>query len=256
MMFNDAVAGTRLQPGIKGRGTVQLPDGSFREMQAFYTPRVPATEEQDAALSDHERAILTELRNVDSFWPRRVVDSALRGFDPEDDEQEMSFKTIRESPIVLASDRPDLDPLCDQYVRPMMAFRRPTMDDDHGDSEPCRIGGAAADRSSAGGVEKAASLGDTVDGFDDDYLPTVDDEYGPPIPVAANELQHGDLVDVSGVDGVLEWKYVHAEPYLTDDVEGGDRLVVPYRDLDDGRSAGDIDVDPYEVMQARQLLMH
>ena len=93
MMFNDAVAGTRLQPGIKGRGTVQLPDGSFREMQAFYTPRVPATEEQAAALSDHERAILTELRNVDSFWPRRVVDSALRGFDPEDDEQEMSFKT-------------------------------------------------------------------------------------------------------------------------------------------------------------------
>ena len=94
-----------------------------------------------------------------------------------------------------------------------------------------------------------------MDGFDDDYLPTVDDEYGPPIPVAANELQHGDLVDVSGVDGVSEWKYVHAEPYLTDDVEGGDRLVVPYRDLDDSRNAGDIDVDPYEVMQARQLLM-
>ena len=77
MMFNDAVAGTRLQPGIKGRGTVQLPDGSFREMQAFYTPRVPATEEQDAALSDHERAILTELRNVDSFWPRRVVEQCV-----------------------------------------------------------------------------------------------------------------------------------------------------------------------------------
>jgi len=95
-----------------------------------------------------------------------------------------------------------------------------------------------------------------VDGFDDDYLPTVDDEYGPAIPVAANELQHGDLVDVSDVDGVSEWKYVHAEPYLTDDVEGGDRLVIPYRDLDDGRNAGDVDVDPYEVIQARQLHMH
>jgi len=57
-------------------------------------PARPCTEEQDAALSDHERAILTELHNVDSFWPRRVVQSALRGFDPEDDEQEMSFKTI------------------------------------------------------------------------------------------------------------------------------------------------------------------
>ena len=255
MMFNDAVAGTRLQPGIKGRGTVQLPDGSFREMQAFYTPRVPATEEQDAALSDHERAILTELHSVDSFWPRRVVDSALRGFDPEDDEQEMSFKTIRQSPVVLASDRPDLDPLSDQFVRPMMALRRPTMDDDHGELTDAE---SSAQRSpvAAGGAAKAPSFGDAVDGFDDDYLPTVDDEYGPPIPVAANELQHGDLVDVSDVDGVSEWKYVHAEPYLTDDVEGGDRLVIPYRDLDDGRNAGDIDVDPYEVMQARQLHMH
>jgi DNA segregation ATPase FtsK/SpoIIIE, S-DNA-T family len=31
--------------------------------------------------------------------------------------------------------------------------------------------------------------------------------------------------------------------------------VIPYRDPDDGRNAGDIDVDPYEVMQARQLQM-
>lgn len=254
MMFNDAVAGTRLQPGIKGRGTVQLPDGSFREMQAFFTPRVPATEEQDAALSDHERAILTKLRNVDSFWPRRVVDSALRGFDPEDDEQEMSFKTIRESPIVLASDRPDLDPLSDQYVRPMMALRRPTMDDDHSEPADAPTGAQPLPLTASGAV-KAPSFGEAVDGFDDDYLPGLDDEYGPPIPVAANELQHGDLVDIGDVDGVSEWKYVHAEPYLTEDVEGGDRLVIPYRDPDDGRNAGDIDVDPYEVMQARQLHM-
>ena len=190
MMFNDAVAGTRLQPGIKGRGTVQLPDGSFREMQAFYTPRVPATQEQAAALSDHERAILTELRNVDSFWPRRVVNSALRGFDPEDDEQQMSFKTIRESPIVLASDRPDLDPLSDQYVRPMMAFRRPTMDDDHVDSDSAELAEPPPTVRSPAGVGKRRPLGDTVDGFDDDYLPTVDDEYGPPIPVAAKRAAH------------------------------------------------------------------
>ena len=111
MMFNDPVAGTRVQPGIRGRGTVQLPDGTFREIQAFYTPKIPATDEQQAALSDHERAILAELRNVDSFWPRRVVDSALRGYDPDDEEQPMSFAQIRRSPIVLASDRPDLDPL-------------------------------------------------------------------------------------------------------------------------------------------------
>ncbi|MCK5755887.1 MAG: hypothetical protein KAH46_24585, partial [Mycobacterium sp.] len=89
---------------------------------------------------------------------------------------------------------------------------------------------------------------------DDDYLPTVEDEYGPPIPVSANELEHGDLLDVS-VDGVSDWKYVHAEPYLTDDDDGVERLVIPYRDIEDGHHAGDIDVDPYEVMQARKLHM-
>ena len=251
MMFNDAVAGTRLQPGIKGRGTVQLPDGTFREMQAFYPPRVPATAEQDAALSDHERAILTELHNVDSFWPRRVVDSALRGYDPDDEDQEMSFKTIRESPIVLASDRPDLDPLSEQYVRPTMAVHRPTMDDEHqGFDNPVSTPDTAVHPQ-----PPTATFAAPVDGFDDDYLPDIDDEYGAPLPVAANEVHLGDLVDVS-VDGVGDWKYVHAEPYLTDDVEGVDRLVIPYRDLDDGRDAADIDVDPYEVMQARQLLMH
>jgi DNA segregation ATPase FtsK/SpoIIIE, S-DNA-T family len=251
MMFNDPVAGTRVQPGIRGRGTVQLPDGSFREIQAFFTPKVPATAEQWAALSDHERAILAELRNVDSFWPRRVVDSALRGYDPDDPKQResMSFKKIRESPILLASDRPDLDPLSDQYVRPV-SKKRPTMDDEHDDPEDADC----VQDQSCDPVSAAAAFGAPVDGFDDDYLPTIDDEYGAPIAVAANELQLGDLVDVS-VDGVSDWKYVHAEPYTTDDVDGCDRLVIPYRDIDDGQEMGDIDVDPYEVMQARKLHM-
>ena len=251
MMFNDPVAGTRVQPGIRGRGTVQLPDGSFREMQAFYTPKVPATDEQRAALSDHERAILTELRNIDSFWPRRVVDSALRGYDPDDDEQDMSFQKIRESPIVLASDRPDLDPLSEHYVRSVPAVRRPTMDDDHADAH-----GAQEPRDEQSTtVPAAAAFGGPVDGFDDEYLPGIDDEYDAPIPVAANELTHGDLVDVS-IDGVADWKYVHAEPYHTEDADGLDRLVIPYRDLDDGQDISEIEVDPYEVMQARKLHMH
>lgn len=251
MMFNDAVAGTRIQPGIKGRGTVQLPDGRFREMQAFYTPKIPATEEQWAALTDHERAILTELRNVDSFWPRRVVDSALRGYDPEDEDQSLSFADIRQSPIVLASERPDLDPLSEQYVRPLSAVRQATMDDEHADLAGVPEG---HDGQSAT-APAAASFGAPVDGFDDDYLPTIEDEYAAAIPVAANEVAHGDLVDLS-VDGVADWKYVHAEPYLTEDADGLDRLVIPYRDLDDGHDAADIEVDPYEVMQARKLHMH
>ncbi|KEF94850.1 hypothetical protein K883_05274 [Mycobacterium sp. TKK-01-0059] len=251
MMFNDAVAGTRIQPGIKGRGTVQLPDGRFREMQAFYTPKIPATEEQWAALSDHERAILTELRNVDSFWPRRVVDSALRGYDPEDEDQSLSFADIRQSPIVLASERPDLDPLSDQYVRPLSAVRQATMDDEHPEFAEVHHG---HDRQGATAAA-AASFGAPVDGFDDDYLPTIEDEYDAAIPVAANEVAHGDLVDVS-VDGVADWKYVHAEPYLTEDADGLDRLVIPFRDLEDGHNAADIEVDPYEVVQARKLHMH
>lgn len=262
MMFNDAVAGTRLQPGIKGRGTVQLPDGTFREMQAFYTPRVPATVEQEASLSDHERAILAELRNVDSFWPRRVIDSALRDFDPEDENQEMSFKKIRDSPIVLASQRPDLDPLSDRYVRPLPPERRPTMDDDHPEPDVAAVAAVwralgldGAPRTSDGDLVPS-TFANPVDGFDDEYMPETDEEYGPPIPVAAHELRRGDLVDVS-VDGVQDWRYVHAEPYLSADAEGSDRLVIPYRDHpQDGGYMADIDVDPYEVMQVRQLHMN
>ena len=251
MMFNDPVAGTRVQPGIQGRGTVQLPDGSFREIQGFYTPKIPATEQQWAALTDPQRAILGELRNVDSFWPRRVVDSALRGYDPDDPDQSMSFAQIRQSPIVVACERPDLDPLSEHYVRPLTAVRRPTMDDEHDGADQ-----AYGPASGPGGqAPTKVSFGAPVDGFEDEYLPTIDDEYGPPIPTPANELQQGDLVDVS-VDGVSDWKYVHAEPYLTDDVDGDDRLVIAYRDIEDGQIVGDIDVDPYEVMQARQLHMH
>ncbi|MBS4730593.1 cell division protein FtsK [Mycobacterium sp. SM1] len=251
MMFNDPVAGTRVQPGIKGRGTVQLPDGSFREMQAFYTPKIPATEQQWAALSDRERAILAELRNVDSFWPRRVVDSALRGYDPDDPEQSMSFAQIRQSPIVLASERPDLDPLSEQYVQPVTVVHQATMDDAHDGARDSQWG----EDGLPGAVPAAASFGAPVDGFDDDYLPTIDDEYSAPMLVAANELTHGDLVDVS-VDGVGDWKYVHAEPYLSEDGDGVDCLVIPYRDIDDGKNTGDIEVDPYEVVTARKLHMH
>ena len=80
-----------------------------------------------------------------------------------------------------------------------------------------------------------------VDGFADDYLPTIDDEYDAPIPVAAHELTHGDLVDVS-VDGVAHWTYVHAEPYHTEDADGLDSARDPYRGIDDGQDIGDIDV--------------
>ncbi|HUO39806.1 MAG TPA: FtsK/SpoIIIE domain-containing protein, partial [Mycobacterium sp.] len=197
MMFNDPVAGTRLQPGIKGRGTVQLPDGSFREIQAYYTPKVAATDEQHAALTEHEREILRQLADVDSFWPRRVVDSALRDYNPDDPEQrdQMSFAKIRNSPIVLASQRPDLDPLSDQYVAPAGVARKPTMDDAHDHDAHDHDARTAQVAIAAGtGPPVGSSFGAPVDGYNDDYLPTIDDEYGPPIPVTANELRHGDLV--------------------------------------------------------------
>lgn len=251
MMFNDAVAGTRLQPGIKGRGTVQLPDGTFREIQAFYTPKVPATAEQRAQLSDHERDILRRLGAVDSFWPRRVVDSALRGYDPTDDEQkaDMSFAKIRDSAIVLAADRPDLDPLSDRYVPPAGGgARRPTMDDDHRGVEADTPAVEEADHHDTGARFTGRS------DYDDDYLPGVEDEYGPALTVTADEVRHGDLLDIC-VDGVSDWRYVHADPYPSEGDDGTDRLIIPYRNVDDGLNSGDLDVDPYEVFQARRLTM-
>lgn len=253
MMFNDPVAGTRIQPGIRGRGTVQMPDGSFREIQAFYTPQIPATAEQLAKLTDEQRAIVDELRNVDSFWPRRVVDSVLRNYDPEDeDEPPMSFTRIRESPIVLASERPDLDPLSDQYVIPVSATQRPTMDDDEliGFDSP-----SAPSEEPRRPAASSTSFGGPVDGYDDDYLPTVDDEYGPPVTVTAEEIGHGDLVELS-IDGGTHWSYVHAEPYVTDDAEGNSRIVIFYRGVEDNQDMGDTDLDPYEVLQVRRLHMN
>lgn len=263
MMFNDPVAGTRVQPGIKGRGTVQLPDGTFREIQAFYTPKVPATPEQRAELSDHERAVLDRLGRVDSFWPRRVVDSALRNYDPEDPDQkaEMSFAVIRNSPIVLASKHPELDSLSDDYVPPSSGVRRPTMDDDHDETDPGEVAAAWAPLGLSGGPRTSdgqavpPTFAGPVDGFDDDYMPDPEEEYGPAVPVAAHDVEFGDLVDVS-VDGAGEWRYVHAEPYRSDDEDGEDRLIIPYRDLEDTQAASDIEVDPYEQMQVRKLHMN
>lgn len=263
MMFNDPVAGTRVQPGIKGRGTLQLPDGTFREIQAFYTPKVPATPEQWDALSDHERHILNHLRDVDCFWQRRVVDSALRNYDPADDKQraEMSFRVIRDSPIVPASGRPDLDPLSEKYVMPLGTVRRPTMDDDHPDENvsvawsPARNDeGEAIPLLNPDTTPVSGTFAGPVDGFDDEYMPTAEDEYGEAIPATANEVCQGDLIEVS-VDGVEVWRYVHAEPYLSETEDGQDLLVIPYRDLEDSQDMGDVEVDPYEVVHVRQLNM-
>ncbi|WP_228649726.1 hypothetical protein, partial [Microtetraspora sp. AC03309] len=137
-------------------------------------------------MSDHERAILDELRNVDSFWPRRVIDSALRNYDPEetDDDMKMSFKKIRDSAIVLASDRPDLDPLSDRYVRPLPPERRPTMDDDHTEPDPAEAAavwqplGLADGPRTADGDAVPPTFAGPVDGFDDEYLPDTEEEYG------------------------------------------------------------------------------
>jgi hypothetical protein len=82
----------------------------------------------------------------------------------------------------------------------------------------------------------------------------VEDEYGPALTVTADEVRHGDLLDIC-VDGVSDWRYVHADPYPSEGDDGTDRLIIPYRNVDDGLNSGDLDVDPYEVFQARRLTM-
>lgn len=250
MMFNDPVAGTRLQPGIKGRGTVQLPDNSFREIQVFYTPLAPATEEKRAELSDHERHILDVLSDVESFWPRRVVDSVLRHHKPSDPP---AYCQIRDSRIVLASDNPNLDPISDEY-EPPLTERKPTMDDHGGGND---FDGAADDvpleEATLPPPEQGSTFGADVDGYADDYMPTIEDEYGPPMPTLAADIELGDLVDVS-VDAPGQWKYVYADPWIEDD-EDVERVIIPFRNYDDGEDLNDFDVDPQEVYQVRKLHM-
>ena len=58
------------------------------------------------------------------------------------------------------------------------------MDDDHGDPDGADATAPPTSQTDAsGGGANRRPFSDAVDGFDDDYLPTVDDEYGPPIPV-------------------------------------------------------------------------
>lgn len=70
LVFGDPVTGRRLSADVKGRATAQLPDGTAHEIQAFYTPPIPATGWQHDALPVHARRILTELANVENYWPR------------------------------------------------------------------------------------------------------------------------------------------------------------------------------------------
>lgn len=247
MMFNDPVAGTRLQPGIKGRGTVQLPDNSFREIQVFYTPLAPATEEKRAELSDHERHILDVLSDVESFWPRRVVDSVLRYHKPSDPP---AYCQIRDSQIVLASEHRNLDPISEEYEPPLIE-RKPTMDDHNGDEDSHDD---SSQEPSPPPPDQGSTFGSDVDGYADDYMPTVDDEYGPPTPTQAADIEYGDLVDVS-VDASGQWKYVFSDPW-SDDEEGVDRVIIPIRNHDDGQDLNDFDADPDEVFQVRKLHMN
>lgn len=251
MMFNDPVAGTRLQPGIKGRGTVQLPDNSFREIQVFYTPLAPATEEKRAELSDHERHILDVLSDVESFWPRRVVDSVLRYHKPSDPP---AYCQIRDSQIVLASDNRHLDPISEEYEPPLIE-RKPTMDD-HGDEDDFgdESHGDTPEESTPPPPEQGSTFAADVDGYADDYMPTIEDEYGHPIPTLAADIEFGDLVDVS-VDASGQWKYVYADPWIEDD-EGVERVIIPFRNYDDGQDLNDVDVDAQEVYQVRKLHMN
>jgi hypothetical protein len=241
MMFNDPVAGTRLQPGIKGRATVQLPDGSLREVQVFYTPKPPASPEQERKLCAEDRRILAELAAVNVFWPRRVVESRLRDFDPQNPP---TFAEIRDSPILLATDRPDLDPLSDQFVVPQPAVRRPTMDDDH----PPAADDPPTDQAATSSPQP---LPQWV--YEDQYeLSTIDDEYGEPFSAPAEDIQSGDLVDVS-IDGSGQWRYVHHQPELLIDEEENSVLAVHFRALDDSTDTDGMEVDPGAVYQLRRL---
>ena len=78
---HDAVAGTRCSPASKAAGRCSCPTGPSGRSGVLH-PKVPATAEQRAQLSDHERDILRRLGAVDSFWPRRVGRQCTAGLRP------------------------------------------------------------------------------------------------------------------------------------------------------------------------------
>ncbi|WP_142386876.1 FtsK/SpoIIIE domain-containing protein [Mycobacterium hubeiense] len=189
MLWGDYYTGTTIPPGLLGRGVAYNDHGDPVEVQNFFTPD---PYKPDDLTDPTAKRVLKALRPASFSHPRIVFATP---FDPHQDE-EFHYTDYLEAPVFLAEERPDLDPLSDQYrFKPHV-----------GQGEAFAAAAALGpDRSGS-----TATVAPPITASSRRQRDTSSDRwpgYGAPAPRAVDDLQVGDLICVDaglGVWGILE----------------------------------------------------
>ncbi len=106
MMWENPAVGVSLPRDRTGRAIATHPDGRPVEVQCYRFPDL------DAEPGSEQRQLLDHIRPKQSRHPRLLIEPAEPRVDPETgDVAPITFRDHAKAPWVLASDRPDLDPL-------------------------------------------------------------------------------------------------------------------------------------------------
>lgn len=111
MMWESAMVGRTVPAGVRGRATAKNDAGEPVEIQCFYTPNP----EKDS----HNRQLMQAfdaMRPPAALWDRQVVEHPDEMLDDLEEGEAAVFSDYQRLKIFNASQRPDLDPLSDEYV--------------------------------------------------------------------------------------------------------------------------------------------
>lgn len=228
MLWGDYYTGTTIPPGLLGRGMAYNDHGDPVEVQNFFTPDPYKPDDLTDPMASQ---VLDALRPTSASHPRIVFDTP---FDPHDD-QLCHYNDYLDAAVHLAADRPDLDPLHEQYrFKPRVSSTAAS--DAAGALGPSRkslIAAAAAPAASSAGSHRGEEMWAG---------------YGSPAPRVVDELEVGDLICVDAGRGL--WGILDHPPEL--DVVDPGTVVLSWRGADDESDLLTVAVD--DPVVARPLL--
>lgn len=199
MLWDDYYTGTTIPPGLLGRGMALNDLGKPVEVQNYFTPD---PYKPDDLTDDKAIKTLDMLRPTVTSHPRIVFDTP---YDPHGDEQ-FHFDAYLNAKAYYAEDRPDLDPLSDQY-----RFK-PSVDSGTAAAATKALGPSDADTvivdldTPAAATPAAPSRRTRDASRSNDKWPG----YGKPIPRPIDDLVVGDLICVNA--GRDEWAILTDQP--------------------------------------------
>lgn len=239
MMWGNQQTGTAIPPGLLGRGIAKNEHGKPVEVQHYFTPDPSKNEHMSIP---HAQDVLDALRPTYTSHPRIVFDTP---YEPGEDIAAAHYMEYQEAPVYHAVDRPDLDPLSDEYrYKPTLtpeARERATgaLGPAHNKSRAHRGTGTSAAQPTSSPRKRSRK----AEAVTEDWP-----GYGDTVPRAHEELQVGDLILVNpGNDewGVLE---LESEPDPIDE----HLMVLQYRGLDGEHDL--LVIDPGDPVISRRLV--